>query len=43
MVHYVDSLINIHYAVIREGFDQIITFMKVQCIVACDLLVIELE
>jgi len=43
MVHCVDSLSGIHFVVTREGFDQIITFVKVQCIIACDLLVIELE
>jgi hypothetical protein len=43
MVHYVDFLINIHSVVIWEGFDQVITSMKVQCVVVCDLLVIELE
>jgi hypothetical protein len=43
MVHCVDSLSGIHFVVTWEGFDQIITFVKVQCIIACDLLVIELE
>jgi hypothetical protein len=43
MVHYVDFLIGIHSTVTWEGFDQIITFVKAQCIVARDLLVIELE
>ncbi len=43
MVHYVDSLTSIHFAIIWEGFDQAITFVKVQCTVICDLLVIELE
>ncbi len=43
MVHYVDFLIGIHSIVTSEGFDQIITFVKAQYIVARDLLVIELE
>jgi hypothetical protein len=43
MVHYVDYLNGIHFAIIWKGFDQTITSMKVQCIVAYDLLVIELK
>jgi hypothetical protein len=43
MVHYVDFLIGIHSTIIWEGFDQAITSMKVQCTIAHDLLVIELE
>jgi hypothetical protein len=33
MVHCVNSLTNIHFAVIYEGFDQVIKTIKVQCIV----------
>jgi hypothetical protein len=43
MVHYVDSLISIHFAIIWEGFDQAITSVKAQFTVVCDLLVIELK
>jgi hypothetical protein len=43
MVHNVDSLIGIHFAITWEGFDQAITFVKAQCIVAYDLLVTKLE
>jgi len=43
MVHYVDPLINIHSLIICEGFEVNILGMKAQCIVACDLLVIESE
>jgi hypothetical protein len=41
MVHYVDSLIGIHSIVTQGGYDQIITFVKAQCIVVYDLLVIK--
>jgi hypothetical protein len=43
MVHYVDPLVNIHSLIICEGFEVDILVMKGHCIVACDLLVIELE
>jgi hypothetical protein len=43
MVHYVDSLIGIHFIVTHGGFDQIITYVKVHCTVAYDLLVTKLE
>ncbi len=33
IVHCVDSLIRIHSAITWEGFDQIITSVKAQCIV----------
>jgi hypothetical protein len=43
MAHYVDFLILMHFAITRKGFDQVIKVFKVQCIVACDVLVLELE
>ncbi len=43
MVHYVDYLTGIHSTIIREGFDEAIASMKVQCTIFCDLLVIELK
>ncbi len=43
VVHYVDPLINIHSLIICDDFEVDILTMKVQCIVAYDLLVIELE
>ncbi len=45
VVQCVDSLIGIHFVVIREGFDQAITFVEAQCnsTTTCDFLVAELE
>jgi hypothetical protein len=43
MAHYVDSVIFMQFAFIRKGFDQVIKVFKVQCIVACDVLVLKLE
>jgi hypothetical protein len=43
MVHFVDSLINIHSIVSPKGFHQTIRTIKVPCIVAYDLVVFELE
>ncbi len=43
MVHFVDSLINIHSTVTPKGFHQTIRIIKVPCIVAYDLTVLELE
>jgi len=43
VVHYVDPLINIHSLIICDGFEIDILTMKVQGIVAGDLLIIELE
>ncbi len=43
MVCFFDYLINIHSIIIQEGFDQVIRGVKVQCTIACDLLVFELE
>jgi hypothetical protein len=43
VVHYVDPLINIHPLIICDRFEVDILTMKVQGIVACDLLIIELE
>jgi hypothetical protein len=40
MAHYVDFVILMHSAFTQKGFDQVI---NVQCIVACDVLVLELE
>jgi hypothetical protein len=42
IIHCVDFLISIHSVVTWEGFNQVITFMKTQCIISYDLLVIEL-
>jgi hypothetical protein len=39
MVHYVDFVINMHFGVIRNGFDQVIKTLKIQCTNACDVLV----
>jgi hypothetical protein len=38
-----DSVILMQFAFTRKGFDQVFKDFKVQCIVACDLLVLELE
>ncbi len=43
MVHYVDFLNGIHFIVTQGGFDQIITFVKVQCTIVYDLLVTKLK
>ncbi len=43
MVHNVDSWIGIHFAITWKGFDQAITSVKTQCIIAYDLLVTKLE
>ncbi len=43
MVHYVDSITNMHFAITQEGFDQAIKGVKVQCTTMCDVLVLELE
>jgi hypothetical protein len=43
MVHFVDSLINIHFKVTPKGFHQTIRTIKVPCIVAYDLVVFKLE
>jgi len=42
MVHYVDPLTSLHPLVFHDVFETIIIVMKDQCIVACDLFVIEL-
>jgi hypothetical protein len=43
MVHYVDSITNMHFAITREGFYQAIKNVKAQCTTMCDVLVLELE
>jgi len=43
MVHFVDSLINIRSIVTPKGFHQTIRTTKVPCILAYDLVVLELE
>ncbi len=43
MVHSIDLLIDIHFLIILESFEIIISTMKAPCIVACGLLVIELK
>jgi len=42
MVHYVDPLTSLHPLIIHDVFETSIIVMKDQCIVACDLFVIEL-
>jgi hypothetical protein len=39
MIHFVDSLTNIHFVITHDVFE---IAMKAQCIVACDLSIIEL-
>jgi hypothetical protein len=39
MVHYVDFIVNMHFGVTRNNFDQVIRAIKIQCIDACDVLV----
>jgi hypothetical protein len=43
MLHYIVNLTSEHSLVIWEGFDQAIKVVKVQYIITCDLLVLELE
>ncbi len=43
MVHFVNSLINIHSTISPKGFHRTIRTIKVPCIVAYDLVVFKLE
>ncbi len=39
MVHYVHFVINMHFGVIKNGFDHVIKALKIRCTNACDVLV----
>jgi hypothetical protein len=43
MAHYVNFVVLMHFAFTRKGFDQVFKICKFQCIVTCDVLVLELE
>jgi hypothetical protein len=43
MIHYVDYVIGMHFGVTSEGFYRAIKIVKAQCIVACDVLNLNLE
>ncbi len=43
MIHFVDSLTSIHFVITHDVFEVVMQVIKAQCIVACDLSIIELE
>jgi hypothetical protein len=43
MVHSIDSLNNVNFIITCDDFEVSTKVVKAQCIVACDLLVTELE